>query len=1028
MRSRAALAYRVFFFLSGATGLVYQIVWIRVLYYSFGSTLQSVTTVVAAYMGGLGLGAWLLGSRGDRHPRPTALYGWIEIAVGIYAILSPLILGLAHSIYIGVAGALGLGGAPSIALRFGLAALVLLVPTTLMGATLPIMTRAFMGDDRERLKPELGKLYGINTLGAVVGTGLAGFVLIESIGIRLSLWMTAAVNIGLGLAAIAVTRSLAPLAPAPPRAPGADAGGGPDALLRRAALVLLGLTAFASLLDEIAWTRVLVMIVGGSTYAFTLILLVFLLGIGIGSAIVARRSTAPAETAVTAALAQGVTVAGAAVLFLVFNALPVYIISVFQVQYLDAVTRLLLMGGAVGVVVLLPAIGMGMTFPLLTDLAAGRDRARGADVGLAYGLNTIGSIAGTVLTGFVLVVLLGTATTLRLGMLINAGAAIALAMLAVRGLRYGSDAHQRLRPRALGAVALAGIGLAAALVAPTWSSRLIDLGPTLYARSPMNRDELSAFLSHRGSRQLDYREGRNMTVSVWERERSRHLKVNGKTDASDYGDMDTQVMVGLAPVAARPDAKSALVVGYGSGVTAGVVARVPGMERVRVVELEPAVLAMDRHFRHVNRDALARPNLQADVEDARSALQLTRERFDVIVSEPSNPWLAGVATLYTPEFFRIVRSRLADDGVFGQWIQLYQLPLPVLAGIVRNVHEVFPHVEVWFGGAVDLIILGSSQPLRYEPAWLERMLGPGAPLADDGREWLGLGTPSDFFGRFVLGDSGVARLITRGMLEHTDDRPQLEFISARQFLETKDPPPQLLDSLLAMRTPSDAEGRNSVFRLARVLGYSGRALPYVDSARRARPGEVEWEVRAARIRAAMGDTASAEGALARVLLRAPRQPDALLISGLIAVRRRDAARARPLLERALSAGGDTARVWAGLAVLAARDSAWAAAAAAVRRTIAARHTRAYLAAGIDYLAEALGRFALDGPAATADSLLGETSTAYPGWARLYEMQAVAALRAGRCEEGVEYFAELLDFGIQRPDARQRVAGCLEQRK
>ncbi len=1025
MRSSAALAYRLLFFLSGATGLVYQVVWIRVLYHTFGSTIQSVATVVAAYMGGLGLGAWWLGSRADRHTRPAALYGWIEIAVGVYAILSPLILGLAHWIYIGVAGALGLGGAPSVALRFGLAALVLLVPTTMMGATLPILTRAFMGADRERLKPELGRLYGINTLGAMVGTGLAGFVLIEHVGIRLSLWATAAVNIGLGLAAIALSRPLAPLAATPPRPK--DAETDPRAAtLRRAALILLALTAFASLLDEIAWTRVLVMIVGGSTYAFTLILLVFLLGIGIGSEIVARRSTAPADTAVNAGLAQSLTALGAAVLFLVFNALAVFIISVFQVQYLQAGTRLLLMGGVVGLVVLVPAIGMGMTFPLLADLAAGRDRARAADVGLAYGLNTIGSIAGTVLTGFVLVVVLGTATTLRLGLLINAGAAIALAMLAVRGLIYGSPEHQRLRPRALVTVVLASLALGAAVGAPTWSSRLIDLGPTIYARTPMNAAELEAFLSHRGNRQLDYREGRNITVSVWENERSRSLKVSGKTDASDYGDMDTQIMAGLAPVAARPGARSAFVVGFGSGVTAGVLARVPGMEQVRVVELEPAVLQMGHYFRHVNQDVLSRPNVRVVVDDARSALQLTRDRFDVIVSEPSNPWLAGVATLYTPEFFRIARSRLNDDGVFCQWVQLYQLPLPVLAGIVRSIREVFPHVEVWFGNPVDVIVLASARPIHYDPAWLARLLGPGAPLADDGRDWLGLRTPADHFGRYLLGDSGVARLVMRAGLTHTDDRPELEFVAARRFLESQDLSGSF-DSLLALRPATGPEGPNNVFHLARVLGHSSRALPWVDSARRLRPAEPEWELSGGRIRLATGDTAAAEAALTAVLRRVPREPDALLATALLAVRRGDAARARPLLQQALAAGADTARVWAAQALLAARDSSWSATETALRRTFAARrHTRAY-AAAIDNLGEALSRFAQDGPAAAADTVLGEALALHPGWARLYDMRAGAALRAGNCEAAVDAFTTLLDFGIRRPDAAPRVARCLTAR-
>src|SRR5713226_8755287 len=332
MRFSAARGYSLLFFLSGATGLVYELLWVRLLYQAFGSTIESVTTVVAAYMGGLGLGAWLLGRRGDRHPRPAALYGRLEIAIGVFGLVSPFVLALAHRIYVSAAGALGLGGGASVALRFALAALVLLVPTTLMGGTLPVLTRAFMGTERDRLKPSLGWLYGINTLGAVAGTALAGFFLIEYGGIRASLWATAAVNLGLGAAALALARTL-----------------------RRLGLGLLGVTAFAALLHEIAWTRVLVMIVGGSTYAFTLVLLVFLLGIGLGSAVVARRAAAASETAADAALAQGVTAAGAALLFAFFSLLPRYIIAVFQAQSWGASQRLVALGLVIGGVVLVPA-------------------------------------------------------------------------------------------------------------------------------------------------------------------------------------------------------------------------------------------------------------------------------------------------------------------------------------------------------------------------------------------------------------------------------------------------------------------------------------------------------------------------------------------------------------------------------------------------------------------------------------------------------------------------------------------------
>jgi len=451
MRSSAARAYSLLFFLSGATGLVYELLWVRVLYQTFGSTIQSVTTVVAAYMGGLGLGAWLLGRRADWHERPAALYGWLEIAIGLFGLASPLVLALAHRIYVGTAAALALHGAASVALRFALAGAVLLIPTTLMGGTLPVLTRAFTGADRAELQRSLGRLYGLNTLGAVVGTALAGFFLIEFIGVRASLWGTAAVNLALGAGAIALARrqAIAPPTPGfpdPGRQPGENAG----STLRRAAVVLLGLTAFAALLDEIAWTRVLVMIVGGSTYAFTLVLLVFLLGIGIGSALVARRGAVASETAAAAAGAQALTAAGAGLLFLIFGLLPRYIIAVFQIPSLGATERLLAMGLAVGAVVLIPAIGMGMTFPLLTDLVAESHAAGGAEVGRAYAINTAGSIVGAVLTGFVLVVTLGTDLTLRLGLLVNVVAALALAGLAARGIAERSVAHRRLRGRVLG--------------------------------------------------------------------------------------------------------------------------------------------------------------------------------------------------------------------------------------------------------------------------------------------------------------------------------------------------------------------------------------------------------------------------------------------------------------------------------------------------------------------------------------------------------------------------------------------------
>src|SRR5256886_1421233 len=799
MRSSAARAYSLLFFFSGATGLVYELLWVRILYQTFGSTIQSITTVVAAYMGGLGLGAWLLGRKADRHPRPAALYGWLEIAIGAFGLASPFVLSLAHRVYIGTVGTFALGGAASVALRFGLAALVLLVPTTLMGGTLPALTKGFMGVERDRLQPSLGRLYALNTLGAVVGTALAGFFLIERVGIRPSLYGTAALNLALGAAALALARPLEPS----PAAPSSTAR--PSDLTRRVALALLAVTAFASLLDEIAWTRVLVMVVGGSTYAFTLVLLVFLLGIGLGSAFVARRGPGRPPPVADAALAQGITGAGAALLLAFFGALPLYVIRVFGHPGFDATERLALLGLAVGAVVLVPAVGMGLSFPLIADLAAPRDAARGADVGVAYALNTLGSIVGAVLTGFVLVVTFGTETTLRLGLVINGLAALVLATLAARGVAEGSAEHRALRLRVLVAGGLGSIALGAAFGAPGWGSRLIDLGPTIYARDPMGPAARQAFLAHRGARQLAFREGWNATVSVWEGVSGRTLRVNGKVDASDQGDMDTQIMLGLAPAAARPEATSALVIGFGSGVTTRVLADVPGMRRVRVVEIEPAVLSV--------------------------------------------------------------------RGLFA----------------------------------------------------------PDTPLGGLSREWLGIDSVGDHFGRRLLDEAGVAQLAERGTLTHRDDRPELEFVAARRFL---DPvwDSHVFDSLMDLEVRVGGHPGTTPVLLARAMTsprIPSTQGPILEAAHRAQPDNPVWLVRVARMRFAAGDSAFADSVLPGLVRT--RNPEALLFAAALAARRGDQRRRAALLREALARGGDTAETEDGLAPVTARRPGWTGTAAAFPR-------------------------------------------------------------------------------------------------
>ena len=1037
MRSRPVAGYSLLFFLSGATGLVYELLWVRLLYQSFGTTVQSVTTVVAAYMGGLGLGALAIGRRADRHPNPARLYGILEILIGCFGLASPFILHATQQAYVGLARSLALqgGSVASVSLRFGLAWLVLLIPTTLMGGTLPVLTRA-LTVDREHLRASLGRLYGLNTLGAVVGTLLAGFWLIENVGIRGSLWGVALINLMIGAAAVLLSRAHTLPFASRPQAPGpsslsgaaADPAAAPPLRLWRLALILLAVTAFASLLDEIAWTRVLVMIVGGSTYGFTLILMVFLLGIGIGSAIVARIGRPALETAATAALAQGITAAGAALLFLSLSALPHYILIVFQNVDYGGGVRLFRIGLAVVAVVLPPAIGMGMTFPLLTDIVASRGEARSSDVGWAYAVNTLGSIIGAVLTGFVLVSVLGTDRTLRLGLWVNGLAALSLAVSAAWRVPEASAQHQRLRAGVLGGGLLACLGLAVAVGAPGWGPRLIDIGPTIYGRGLKSPALREGFLRHLGSRQLAFVEGRNATVSVWESAVGRALKVNGKVDASDLGDMDTQIMLGIAPVAARPHATSALAIGFGSGVTTAMLAAVPGMERVRVVEIEPAVLGLAPLFRSVNRDVLSRPNVQSIVDDARSALQLNNDRFDVIVSEPSNPWVAGVATLYTPEFYSIVRARLAERGVFCQWIQLYQLNLPVVAGIIRNVRAVFPHVQVWLGAPEDIMVLGSDRPIVVDTAWVGSLVGPQGILAWDGREYLGIRHVEDYFSRLIMGERGVDRLLSKATLVHTDDRPKLEFVAARSFLSDSQSP--TFDSLVVIGgAEPEPEGPSSLLFARGMAARLGnpKGLPYVRAAHLAHPEDPRWTVSLAAIGMALGDTTYADSVLPGLANRA-HDPTAALMLGVNATVRKQPVPAQRFLATALAGGADTSRIEAALATLAADAARWGEAAVHVRSAVRSAHGTLYSAFPRDLLSRALRAISADGPPPLADSLLVEALRSNPGWSLIAELQVVVDLRSGACDQAADKLLSLLDFGIEKPEGPDVVARCRAARR
>ncbi|HWO88230.1 MAG TPA: fused MFS/spermidine synthase [Gemmatimonadales bacterium] len=1025
------------FFLSGAAGLIYEQLWIRELQQFFGSTIHSITTVVATYMGGLGLGAWVLGRRIDRHRNPAHVYGLLELLIGGFGILSPLIFANVGAAWIALARALEPGLWVATAIKAVVAFIVMLVPTFLMGGTLPVLTRAFAGQRRDRLRHELALFYGLNTVGGVAGCVLAGVVLVEHVGLWQSLVACGLLNFALGGIAIAASREhpeptmgatgemaaasavgmgLDEVAEEAEVAPAAVNLGASDAT-RKLAIWLIGITAFASLLYEIAWTRTLIMVVGSSTYAFTTILACFLLGIGLGSLIAVGHGKPARALLIKAAIVQGAVALTAALIFPFFRTLPVYIIATLQVPFLTGGELIALHTVPLVLVVVPPALGLGLIFPILAELSARATGQAGTETGRAYAANTLGSILGSIVTGFVLIHLIGSERTLVLGVAITATCAAVMAwhLYRERGETGVPTPGERLPViLAIGAVAIA-------VLTPAWSSRLLDRGPAIYGRERMSRVELDQFLRGFGQEQLLYDEGWNATISVWRSAVSTWLKTNGKTDASTNADMDTQVMLGLLPGLAHPEPGRAFVIGYGSGVTARTLADVQGIRELHIAEIEEGVLEASRFFESVNRNVLSDPRVRVINDDARSALQLAGEPYDIIVSEPSNPWIAGVASLYTREFFRIVRSRLAPGGILSQWVQTYRVPVSVVAVIVANLRAVFPHVEIWHSNTSDLIILASDRPIVWRHERVAAHFEAG-PVAEAMRDWIPASVPADLFGYFVLSDIGTTALAGTAAFSHDDNRPSLEFVAARALLGPTQRGSSVFDSLMSLR---EAVG-DSVPNLAGA--WQRRPGDWQAALAVALPPDSRHALQFAEAALGLEDSPRNRGVLGTVYLRRgdfhravphlrtalagePGNPQWLLRAGLALANTEQTEVGLALLERVAASGGDSVQAFAALAQAAADGADWERAAAYVMRSLRAlRPTIASPFPGT--LENALRRIADFAPPPLAVTVLETAVNSLPAWELAYRGAVVANLRWGRqrCGRALELADELPRFG------------------
>jgi spermidine synthase len=750
------------FFLSGATGLVYEVAWTRSLTLVFGSTTFAVSTILAAFMAGLGAGAVVVGRLVDRWAHPLLLYALLELGIAGAALALPLVLPGLVPLYRALWEQYHLSFVTVSFYRFGILSLLLLVPTLLMGGTLPALVRHLQRHGRA-LGSEAGVLYGVNTLGAVVGAGAAGFALLPWLGLQKTTALAAAVNLAIGAVALGLSRAERAMRPTPEpsrlRADNPGAGG------RRGVLAVCALSGFVALLSEVAWTRGLTLVLGSSTYAFTVMLVTLLAGVAAGSLVTARLLPHTPDLFRTLACLQAAIAVASLVGAHLFAELPVFYLYLFRA--VSGVPALLVGGqfALAALIMLPPALLMGAVFPVVVQLIGGPSRGVGEPVGRAYAANTAGAVLGAFLGGFLLIPTIGIAWTLTV--------AIAVSLAVAPGLLILSGRHWR------GASVTAALLLALPALAPRWEALTMSSGvykeAALYlSLYPSPREVFVRLLPQ--FRLLYYREGPAATVTVTERpslEDHRHLAlaIDGKVDASTAGDMPTQVLSGHLPLLLHRRPETVLVVGLASGVTLGAVTRHP-VRQVTAVEIEPAVVEASRLFAPFNHHPLADPRVRLIVDDARNVLLLSRDRYDVIISEPSNPWMSGPAKLFTREFFELGRRRLEPGGLFVQWLQLYGMAEPSLKTLLRTFQAVFPHLLVFQPNAGDLLLVGGLDPVRVRVPQAEDRISNAPVRADLAR--VGVRDLLDLLTRFRAGDAEVSAYAGAGPL-NTDDNALVEF-------------------------------------------------------------------------------------------------------------------------------------------------------------------------------------------------------------------------------------------------------------
>lgn len=833
------------------TSLIYEVVWTRYLTSVFGSSNYSISTVLTAFMAGLAAGSLLAAKASQKFSfSPISLYIVLEALIGAFALFSPELFFLLKKISLSLLPPESyLDASAGLWIKFILSSLLLAVPTILMGATFPILSHYAM-ENKGDLNRAVGGLYAVNTIGAVLGTFLAGFVLLHTLGVNNSVRAAALVNLAIGASLWVMNGSKSSIVNRQLSIKGAgdreqkkeggrlkaegggqkagggrlkaeDRGGkrtegggqkaegqgtrdrerlpGMAANFQRILLALFALSGFLSLGYEVLWTRLLTQVVGSSTYAFSIILIAFLFGIAAGSWVLSRWTSQDAVSpGVFGWLLAGIGLFSY-LLVPMMSLLPKIMLKAFQ-WFPDSFTGILVFQFFLVSAIVFPStMLMGATMPAVISLLRAYKTGISDCVGTAYFFNTVGAILGSFLMGFVLIP--------EIGALFSLKAAITANLLLGSGFLYfyGRAVPSALQPSPF---AFRRFRLAHAipllvlvpLWGQTWKEGMLDVCVSIYGPELVSKNEKTTL-----GDQVFHAEGINASIAVRQAYDRVSLHINGKADASNGQDMATQLLLGLLPHLARPGEEDALVIGLGSGVTAMVLADALPARKVWVAEIEPAVVEASKFFAVENHSLLNKKNVRFVLNDARNVLSNSGKKFGLITSEPSNPWIMGISNLFTREFYEMVRGNLKENGVFVQWFHLYGMDLQNYKMVLKTLSAVFPSIQLWESGFGDMLFVCSNGPVRWDMSALGLMEQEAPGVFRDLNQALFIEKPEDLWAYFN-GAYTAKAFDLAGVSENTDQLPLLEFKAPLSLY--KDTLPE--NRKFSMELFQDASGQEDV--------------------------------------------------------------------------------------------------------------------------------------------------------------------------------------------------------------------------